>query len=65
MEIKKNIKTDIVCKKAYMEEGILYDVETGESIDLLNTIEKVYGQEEIKITVTASKSEEVDIDSVE
>lgn len=62
MELKRTTKTDVILKKGYMQNGDLYDVETGEVIELLDTLEKVYGNQEIKITVTASVSEEVNVD---
>lgn len=64
MELKRTTKTDVIIKKCYMQNGDLFDAETGEVIDLLDTIQKVYQDQEIKVTVTASVSEEVNINSI-
>ena len=63
MELKRTTKTDVICKKCYMQSGVLYDTESGLPIELLDTIQKVYGDQEVKLTVTASVTEEVDLDS--
>lgn len=61
MIIKNTIKKDITVKQAYVDEDKnLIDAETGETIDLVDVIQKIYGENEVKITITASTTEEVE-----
>lgn len=63
MKIERCINTKINIKKAFIEMGKLIDEETGECLDLTDIISKVYGDQEVKITIAANSSEDVDIES--
>lgn len=60
MTIKRDTKTSISIKQAYVEMGTLVDVETGESIDIPSLIEKIYGDAEVKISIAASSTEDIE-----
>ena len=64
MDIKRSIKTDVVLKDARLIDGNIID-DNGEIVDLMDVISKIYGEDEFKITLTRSTSEEVDLDEVE
>ena len=64
MEIKRTVKTDMVLKNARVLNGNVVD-EDGEIVELIDAIEKIYGDNEFKLTLTRSTSEEVDIEDVE
>ena len=64
MDIKRSIKTDVVLKDARLIDGNIID-DNGEIVDLMDVISKIYGEDEFKITLTRSTSEEVDIEEVE
>lgn len=65
MNIKKTVKTDMVIKEAKLFNGKIID-EDGNVIDLIETIEKIYGEEvEFKLTLTRSTSEEIDIEELD
>lgn len=64
MIIKNTIKKDITVKQSYVDEDKnLIDAETGETIDLVDVIQKIYGENEVKIAITASTTEEVEYTS--
>lgn len=64
MEIKRTIKTDMVLKNARLvDENIIDD--NGEVVNLIEAISKIYGEDEFKLTLTRSTSEEVDIEEVD
>lgn len=64
MEIKRTIKTDMVLKNAKLVAGNVVD-DTGEIVDLNETIYKIYGEDvEFKLTLTRSTSEELDIEEI-
>ena len=64
MDIKRSIKTDVVLKDARLIDGNIID-DSGEVVNLVEVISKIYGEDEFKLTLTRSTSEEVDIDEVE
>jgi hypothetical protein len=64
MDIKKSIKTDVVLKDARLIDGKIID-DSGEVVNLVEVISKIYGEDEFKLTLTRSTSEEVDIDEIE
>ena len=64
MEIKRTIKTDMVLKNARLLGGNVVD-ENGEIVNLTEAIAKIYGEDEFKLTLTRSTSEEVDIEELE
>lgn len=64
MEIKRTIKTDMVLKNARLLDGNVVD-ENGEIVNLTEAISKIYGEDEFKLTLTRSTSEEVDIEELE
>lgn len=64
MEIKRTIKTDMVLKNARLLDGNVVD-ENGEIVNLTEAIAKIYGDDEFKLTLTRSTSEEVDIEELE
>lgn len=64
MDIKRSIKTDVVLKDARLIDGKIID-DSGEVVNLVEVISKIYGEDEFKLTLTRSTSEEVDIDEVE
>lgn len=64
MDIKKSIKTDVVLKQARLVDGKIID-DNGEVVNLTEVIYKIYGEDEFKLTLTRSTSEEVDIDEME
>lgn len=61
MQIKKDKKINVSIKEAYIDGGNLIDVETGEIVNLNDVISKVYGETEVKIAITATSSEEIDL----
>lgn len=63
MIIKKDKKVSLTVKEAFVEMGKLVDVETGESLNLTDIIPKVFGDSEVKIVITATASEEVELES--
>lgn len=65
MKIERCINTKINIKKAFIEMGELIDEETGEILNLTDIISKVYGEQEVKITIAAISTEDVDIESVD
>ena len=60
MEIKKTIKTDMVLKDARLVDGNIVD-DSGEVVNLVEVISKIYGEDEFKLTLTRSTSEEVEL----
>ena len=65
MEIKRTVKTDMVLKNAKLVDGNVVD-DSGEIIDLVEVIQKIYGEDvEFKLTLTRSTSEEIDIEELE
>lgn len=60
MEIKKTVKYDGKIKDAHFVEGELFDAD-GESIDLLDILEKVYGEREFTISTTTKTEEILDV----
>ena len=64
MDIKRSIKMDVVLKDARLIDGKIID-DCGEVVNLTEVIQKIYGEDEFKLTLTRSTSEEVDIDSIE
>ena len=64
MDIKKSIKTDVILKDARLIDGKIID-DSGEVVNLVEVISKIYGEDEFKLTLTRSTSEEVDIDEIE
>ena len=64
MDIKRTVKTDMVLKNARLVDGKIID-EDGEVVSLMEAISKIYGEDEFKLTLTRSTSEEVDIEEVE
>ena len=64
MEVKRTIKTDLVLKNARLINGKIID-EDGEVVSLPEAISKIYGEDEFKLTLTRSTSEEVDIEDVD
>lgn len=64
MDIKRSIKTDVVLKDARLIDGKIID-DSGEVVNLVEVISKIYGEDEFKLTLTRSTSEEVDIDEAE
>lgn len=63
MIIKKDKKLSVTVKEAFVEEGHLIDAETGESLDMADVIGRIFGANEVKIQVTSSTSEEIDLPS--
>ena len=64
LEAKKTTKKDILVKKCYLEDGVVYDTEEGTVITLLETIEKEFGSgNDVKITVTATTSEDIEVET--
>ena len=65
VNVKKTTKTDMMLKNARLVEGQIID-EDGEIVDLMEAIQKVYGEDtEFKLTLSHSTSEELDIDELE
>ena len=65
VNVKKTTKTDMMLKNARLVEGQIID-EDGEIVDLMEVIQKVYGQDtEFKLTLSRSTSEELDINELE
>ena len=63
MEIKKTIKYDGKIKDAHFVDGELFNAD-GESIDLLEILEKVYGEREFTITTTTKTEEILDVNEM-
>lgn len=63
MKIERCINTKINIKKAFIEMGKLIDEETGEVLNLTDIISKVYGEQEVKIAIASTATEDVDIES--
>lgn len=64
MEVKRTIKTDMVLKNARVVDGNVID-EEGEIVELIEAISKIYGDNEFKLTLTRSTSEEIDVEVLE
>lgn len=65
MNVKKTTKVDMILKEAKIIDGNIID-ENGEIIDLVDAIQKVYGEDvEFKLTLTRSTSEEIDVEVFE
>jgi len=64
MDIKRSVKTDVVLKDARLVDGIIVD-DNGEQIDIVEVIQKIYGDGEFKLALTRTTSEEIDIDELE
>lgn len=64
MNIKKSVKMDAVLKDARLINGNIID-DTGEIVDLMDIIKKIYGENEFKLTLSRATSEEVDIEELE
>jgi hypothetical protein len=64
MEIKKTIKTDMVLKDARLVDGNIVD-DSGEVVNLVEVISKIYGEDEFKLALTRSTSEEVELSDEE
>lgn len=64
MDIKKSTKMDVVLKQARLVDGKIID-DNGEVVNLTEVICKIYGEDEFKLTLTRSTSEEVDIEEME
>ena len=64
MNIKKSVKMDAVLKDARLINGNIID-DTGEIVDLMDIIKKIYGEDEFKLTLSRATSEEVDIEELE
>lgn len=65
MNVKKTTKVDMILKEAKIVDGNIID-ENGEIIDLVDAIQKVYGEDvEFKLTLTRSTSEEIDVEVFE
>ena len=63
MEIKKTIKYDGKIKDAHFVDGELFNAEE-EPIDLLEILEKVYGEREFTISTTTKTEEILDVDEM-
>lgn len=64
VEAKRTIKTDMVIKNARVVNGQVVD-EDGMIIELTDAIAKIYGEDEFKLTLTRSTSEEIDVDDLD
>lgn len=64
MEIKRTIKTDMVLKNARVINGNVIN-EDGEIVKLVDAIAKIYGEDEFKLTLTRSTSEEIEVEDEE
>ena len=64
MEIKRTIKTDMVLKNARVINGNVVN-EDGEIVKLVDAIAKIYGEDEFKLTLTRSTSEEIEVEDEE
>lgn len=62
VNVKRTVKTDMMIKSARLVEGNIID-EDGEVIDLMDTIQKIYGEDtEFKLSLSRTTSEEIDIE---
>ena len=62
INVKRTVKTDMMIKSARLVEGNIID-EDGEVIDLMDTIQKIYGEDtEFKLSLSRTTSEEIDIE---
>ena len=63
MEIKKTVKYNGKIKDAHFVDGELFNAD-GESIDLIEILEKVYGECEFTISTTTKTEELLDVDDM-
>lgn len=56
MQVKKTVKCDARLKEVFIEDGRMYESETGDAVDLMGLLDTIYGSTPFSI-LASSKSE--------
>ena len=64
MELKKTVKFDGKIKGVHIIEGMLID-QDGVTIDILDVLEKAYGEKPFDISTTTKTEEIINLDDIE
>lgn len=64
MELKKTVKFDGKIKGVHIIEGMLID-QDGVTIDILDVLEKAYGEKPFDISTTTKTEEIINLDDLE
>lgn len=64
MDIKFTNKRDVVLKSAHLVDGVIVD-DCGEEINIIEVIQKVFGEDDFKLTLTKSTNKDVELGDLE